>query len=246
MLLLSNIFNSNNPMYSSDNDSFLNLISELKELNIAEINFVKSVDLKDVINLTVKETKELIDKNGVLMFEDDYKSIKDERDNLVEYCTKFYTQINSNNLTNKKVERTPQEVIYELYQWEIRLKRMLCVLKPVFNVTDGFNKITKKSYRLLKGYWITDQNERKRIFNKNVGITNGLIEDHYERFFKNRGYEVTVYLKLSNGFKTDLIIEKEGKQKIVEFKLRNKEQFYNQFMSLEMWFKYSETYRKFN
>ena len=80
MLLL---FNSNNPMYSSDNDSFLNLISELKELNIAEINFVKSVDLKDVINLTVKETKEFIDKNGVLMFEDDYKSIKDERDKLI-------------------------------------------------------------------------------------------------------------------------------------------------------------------
>ena len=49
-------------------------------------------------------------------------------------------------------------------------------------------------------------------------------------------------MKLLNGFITDLVIEKDGFQEAVEFKLRNKEEFYNQFMSLEMWFRYKEIY----
>ena len=118
------------------------------------------------------------------------------------------------------------------------------ILKPKFNVTDGFNKSTNKSYRLLKGYWINDQNQKKRIFNKNVGISDASIEYHFERFFKNRGYDVTIYLKLLNGFIIDLVIEKDGVQEAVEFKLsnRNKDEFYNQFMSLEMWFRYKDIY----
>ena len=68
---------------------------------------------------------------------------------------------------------------------------------------------------------------------KKDGKSDGSIEHHFERFFK-RGYDVTIYTKLSNGFITDLVIEKDGIQQVIEFKLRNKEEFYNQFMSLEM------------
>ena len=57
---------------------------------------------------------------------------------------------------------------------------------------------------------------------KKDGKSDGSIEHHFERFFK-RGYDVTIYTKLSNGFITDLVIEKDGIQQVIEFKLRNKD-----------------------
>lgn len=231
-----------NPSYQSESDPFLDLIKELKDCEIPKFSFVKSVGLDEISGLSVSDTKQYIERKGVLMFEGENENMKVEKKDLINYCTKFYTQINEGYCRDGKIQKTLQEMIHELNQWEIRLKRMLSVLKPVFNITDGYNKTTNKSYRLLKGYWINDKNKRKRIFNKNVGITDGAIEHHFERFFKNRGYEVTIYFKLLNGFITDLIIEKNGKQQAVEFKIRNKEDFYSQFMSLEMWYKYKEIY----
>lgn len=240
MLLL--IFNPNNPDMHQFNDTFINLITQLKERDIPKFTFVKSVKLSDISKLSVREAKQFIENEGCIMFEVEHQMIKQERDNLIRFCSSFYTQLNQKYCNDGKINTTLQEMIYELNQWEIRLKRMLCILNPKFNITDGFNKTTNKSYRLLKGYWINDQNQKKRIFNKNVGISDGSIEHHFERFFKNRGYDVTIYMKLLNGFITDLVIEKDGFQEAVEFKLRNKEEFYNQFMSLEMWFRYKEIY----
>ena len=240
MLLLN--FNPYNPDMHQFKDTFIDLINQLKEWDIPKFTFVKSVKLSDISSLSVREAKQFIENEGCVMFELEYQMIKQERDNLVSFCNSFYTKFNQKYCNDGKINTTLKEMIYELNQWEIRLKRMLCILNPKFNVTDGFNKTTNKSYRLLKGYWINDQNQKKRIFNKNVGITDGSIEHRFERFFKNRGYDVTIYLKLINGFITDLVIEKDGVLEAVEFKLRNKDEFYNQFMSLEMWFKYQEIY----
>ena len=242
MLLLSNLFNPNNPDMHQSSDSFIDLIKQLKDCEIPKITFVKSVKLSHLSSLSVFEAKQFIENKGCIMFEIEYQRIKLERDNLISFCSEFYTNINQEYCKDGLIHKTLQEIIYELNQWEVRLKRMLCILKPKFNITDGFNKTTNKSYRLLKGYWINDQNQKKRIFNKNVGISDGSIEHHFERFFKNRGYDVTIYTKLSNGFITDLVIEKDGIQQVIEFKLRNKEEFYNQFMSLEMWYKYKGIY----
>tara|TARA_Y100000385_G_C12918891_1_gene561653 strand:+ start:130 stop:861 length:732 start_codon:yes stop_codon:yes gene_type:complete len=237
-------FNPNNPDLLHFNDSFMDLINQLKEWDIPKFTFVKSVKLNDISSLSVRDAKQFIENEGCVKFELEHNRIKKERDKLISRCNSFYTQYNPKYCNDGKINTTLQEMIYELNQWEIRLKRMLCILNPKFNVTDGFNKTTNKSYRLLKGYWINDQNQKKRIFNKNVGISDASIEYHFERFFKNRGYDVTIYLKLLNGFITDLVIEKDGVQEAVEFKLsnRNKDEFYNQFMSLEMWFKYKDIY----
>ena len=241
MSLHSNRFNPNNPVVHQSSDSFIDLIKQLKGSEIHKITFVKSVKLSDLSSLSIIEAKQFIEKEGCSMFELEYQKIKSERDNLISFCLEFYTNLNQEYCKDGVINKTIQEIIYELNQWEIRLKRMLCILKPKFNVTDGFNKTTNKRYRLLKGYWINDQNKKKRIFNKNVGISDGSIEYHFERFFKNRGYEVTLHRKLSNGFKADLVIEKDGLQQVVELKL-SKEEFYNQFMSLETWYKYKKIY----
>jgi len=237
-------FNPNNPDLLHFNDSFMDLINQLKEWDIPKFTFVKSVKLNDISSLSVRDAKQFIENEGCVKFELEHNRIKKERDKLISRCNSFYTHYNPKYCNDGKINTTLQEMIYELNQWEIRLKRMLCILNPKFNVTDGFNKTTNKSYRLLKGYWINDQNQKKRIFNKNVGISDASIEYHFERFFKNRGYDVTIYLKLLNGFIIDLVIEKDGVQEAVEFKLsnRNKDEFYNQFMSLEMWFKYKDIY----
>ena len=237
-------FNPNNPDLLHFNDSFMDLINQLNEWDIPKFTFVKSVKLNDISSLSVRDAKQFIENEGCVKFELEHNRIKKERDKLISRCNSFYTHYNPKYCNDGKINTTLQEMIYELNQWEIRLKRMLCILNPKFNVTDGFNKTTNKSYRLLKGYWINDQNQKKRIFNKNVGISDASIEYHFERFFKNRGYDVTIYLKLLNGFIIDLVIEKDGVQEAVEFKLsnRNKDEFYNQFMSLEMWFKYKDIY----
>jgi len=237
-------FKPKNPDLLHFNDSFIDLINQLKEWDIPKFTFVKSVKLNDISSLSVRNAKQFIENEGCVMFESDHQMIEEERDKLISTCNSFYTQYNQKYCNDGKINTTLQEMIYELNQWEIRLKRMLCILNPKFNVTDGFNKTTNKSYRLLKGYWINDQNQKKRIFNKNVGISDASIEYHFERFFKNRGYDVTIYLKLLNGFIIDLVIEKDGVQEAVEFKLsnRNKDEFYNQFMSLEMWFRYKDIY----
>ncbi len=240
MSLHSNRFNPNNPEHQSS-DSFIDLIKQLKGSEIHKITFVKSVKLSDLSSLSIIEAKQFIEKEGGSMFELEYQKMKSERDNLISFCLEFYTNFNHKYCKDGVINKKIQEIIYELTQWEIRLKRMLCILKPKFNVTDGFNKTTNKRYRLLKGYWIDDQNKKKRIFNKNVGISDGSIEYHFERFFKNRGYDVTLHRKLSNGFKADLVIEKDGLQQVVELKL-SKEEFYNQFMSLETWYKYKKIY----
>ena len=241
MSLHSNRFNPNNPEHQSS-DSFIDLIKQLKGSEIHKITFVKSVKLSDLSSLSIIEAKQFIEKEGGSMFELEYQKMKSERDNLISFCLEFYTNFNHKYCKDGVINKKIQEIIYELTQWEIRLKRMLCILKPKFNVTDGFNKTTNKRYRLLKGYWIDDQNKKKRIFNKNVGISDGSIEYHFERFFKNRGYDVTLHRKLSNGFKADLVIEKDGLQQVVELKL-SKEEFYNQFMSLETWYKYKKIYQ---
>ena len=237
-------FKPKNPDLLHFNDSFIDLINQLKEWNIPKFTFVKSVKLNDISSLSLRNAKQFIENEGCVMFESDHQMIEEERDKLISTCNSFYTQYNQKYCNDGKINTTLQEMIYELNQWEIRLKRMLCVLNPKFNVTDGFNKTTNKRYRHLKGYWINDQNQKKRIFNKNVGISGVSIEYYFERFFKNRGYDVTIYRKLLNGFIIDLVIEKDGVQEAVEFKLsnRNKDEFYNQFMSLEMWFRYKDIY----
>lgn len=237
-------FKPKNPDLLHFNDSFIDLINQLKEWDIPKFTFVKSVKLNDISSLSLRNAKQFIENEGCVMFESDHQMIEEERDKLISTCNSFYTQYNQKYCNDGKINTTLQEMIYELNQWEIRLKRMLCVLNPKFNVTDGFNKTTNKSYRLLKGYWINDQNQKKRIFNKNVGISDVSIEYYFERFFKNRGYDVTIYRKLLNGFIIDLVIEKDGVQEAVEFKLSNRDldEFYNQFMSLEMWFRYKDIY----
>ena len=156
-------FNPKNPELHHFNDSFIDLINQLKERDIPKFTFGKSVKLSDITSLSIGDANQLIKNEGCVMFESEHQMIKQERDSLVSACNSFYTQKNHKYCNHGKIEKTLQGMIYELNQWEIRLKKMLCILNPKFDVTDGFNKTTNKSYRLLKGYWINDQNQKKRI-----------------------------------------------------------------------------------
>ena len=85
----SNLFNPNNPDIPQSSDSFIDLIKELKDCEIPKINFVKSVKLIDLTALSIIEAKKFIEKEGCIMFETEYQSIKSERDNLISFCSKF-------------------------------------------------------------------------------------------------------------------------------------------------------------
>ena len=157
MLLLSNLFNPNNPDMHQSSDSFIDLIKQLKDCEIPKITFVKSVKLSHLSSLSVFEAKQFIENKGCIMFEIEYQRIKLERDNLISFCSEFYTNINQEYCKDGLIHKTLQEIIYELNQWEVRLKRMLCILKPKFNITDGFNKPP------VRGWWGT-----KALFNSDA------------------------------------------------------------------------------
>ena len=56
MLLL--LFNPNNPDMHQFNDTFIDLINQLKEWDIPKFTFVKSVKLSDISGLSVREAKQ--------------------------------------------------------------------------------------------------------------------------------------------------------------------------------------------
>lgn len=237
-----NIFNRKNPELNNFSDEFLLLIKKLREIEIPSDSMIKSAPLENILTLSVNEAYSLLENNGFDIFTSDYQRMQNEIYNLIDQCYKFYCVDSLAALISEYNLCSVQDVAYNIIKWEIRLKRMLMLLKPEYNVTDGFNKRTEKKYRMLKAYWIDEDGTRKRCFNKNVGITEGEIEFHYERFLKNIGYDVTWNVKLPNGIRPDLIIEKDGKRTVVELKVRNKEQFYSRFLNLEMWYKYCEIY----
>ena len=96
--------------------------------------------LSDISNLSVREVKQFIENEGCVMFEVEHQMIKQERDNLIRFCNSFYTQLNQKYCNDGKINTTLQEMIYELNQWEIRLKRMLCVLRCWEDLSVGMRR----------------------------------------------------------------------------------------------------------
>ena len=235
-------FSDRNPELNSSEDPFLNFINEVKNLGIMDQSFCRVLPMNRVAGLNRSEVAEAIQLIGEDPFDIDRRSIELERDLLVNHCLNYYTEIDNRFCVAGKMTSTIQEIARELRKWELRLRRLSEVISPDYSVTNGYNKRTNKTYRMLKAYWINDDGQRVRTFNKNVGISDGGIEHHFERYFRARGYEVTMGVKLANGWSPDLLIDKNKKQSIVDFKISHKEQFYPQFMSMEMWAHYQSIY----
>ena len=87
-------FNPNNPDLLQFNDSFMDLINQLKEWDIPKFTFVKSVKLNDISSLSVRDAKQFIENEGCVKFELEHNRIKKERDKLISRCNSFYTHYN--------------------------------------------------------------------------------------------------------------------------------------------------------
>lgn len=137
---------------------------------------------------------------------------------------------------------------------QIRLKRFLDVLNPTYDFTiNTTNLYLKKEdrtiqipYEVARIYYMNDDgiNERsiKRVFGRQDyrdadEVVLKLIEKNVDVEMAKLNFN-----KLSNGFIPDLIVVIDSQEWVVEIK-RNKSEFMDTAVTLELWSKYKVTYR---
>lgn len=126
---------------------------------------------------------------------------------------------------------------------ELRLKRLKLSFEPDYSLTKGTHTRSKIEYEMIRAYWYSDNGEKKRTFNKNVGSSQMALEGIASKLFESLGYE-TLELSSANANKHlfDLIITKGKRKWIVEIKETERKQLIETYLSMELWKKYKLTY----
>jgi len=151
--------------------------------------------------------------------------------------------------TDKKVDN---HFRYEDYvKLIIRCNRLIEIHKPTYSVTKALHKKMGKEYDTSKGFWITDDCQKKRVFNKNLGERGWEVEKNMSKLVSGIYPKTTELPRGYKGFKADLLIEDNGKNHLVELKIDSinnpkkegeKKSFFDVYMSLEMWQLYRKIY----
>ncbi|MEY2922687.1 MAG: hypothetical protein RL108_1313 [Bacteroidota bacterium] len=99
---------------------------------------------------------------------------------------------------------------------------------------------------MIKAYWIDDNGNRKRIFNKNIGSTDYEMVDTLEKLFISMGYTTfRNQYALENGVPVDIIITKNNIKSVLEIKInknKSETELIKTYVSMEMWKLYCSIY----
>ena len=138
---------------------------------------------------------------------------------------------------------SPQEILYCENKLRIRLQRAADVVVPEFTKTSSANKKTGIVYDMIKAYWVNDEGCRIRSFTKNIIKSNARHFEMAAKLFQTNNINVIDQeSKLANGFRADLIIEKNNVQWVVETKDINKDDFIKTYLTFELWKHYKSIY----
>lgn len=130
-----------------------------------------------------------------------------------------------------------------LYKLIIRVYRLLEIINPDFSISKTVNKRVQREYDTAKGFWITDDGNRERVFNKNFGQRSNDLEEYVSRLLIRLGFDVsTIKHSKYEGIPIDFMITKENDKYLCEVKMRNIDLFFNTFMTLEMFLYYKKIY----
>jgi hypothetical protein len=129
-----------------------------------------------------------------------------------------------------------------LFNFLIRVYRLGEIVRPDYSVSITKNTKIQKLYETAKGFWITDNGTRERVFNKNFGQRSNDFEDYVSKLLTHLGFEVTPAPKKYEGIKFDFLVSKENKNYFCEVKIKETDQFFDTFMTIEMWQHYKKIY----
>lgn len=150
----------------------------------------------------------------------------------------------SNFLTKKSEGENTLTVYRKLFNLIIRVYRILEIQNPDYSVTKAFNKKMGKDYETSKGFWITDDCERKRVFSKNLGEKGWELEKNMEKLLNRLGYDITETQRGNyKGFNIDYLGFKDGQSSLIELKVRDRKRFFDSYMATEMWIHYKTIYK---
>jgi len=150
----------------------------------------------------------------------------------------------SDFLNENSSDKTTLMIYENLFGLMIRIFRLLEIQNPDYSVTKAFNKKMGKDYETSKGFWITDDCDRKRVFSKNLGEKGWGLEQNMEKLLNRLGYDLTETQRGNyKGFNIDYLGFKDGKSSLIELKIRDREKFFDSYMATEMWILYKNTYK---
>lgn len=241
MLLLLNQLPLKYPKVQNMNYPLIDNITEIKKLNPIFNSNVKVIEYKKLksegIDIPNSGVSNYINKNGFDPFKSTFDMILNERKILIENNSTYFDGIHKCDEKNQSY--TVKDIVNEIAARSIRIKRLFSLMNPRYNVVKSYSKINKKSYVVLKSFWVDDQNNYKRCFSRNAGIEGFELEEYVEKLFLLNGYTV---LSSDKNQRFDFFVEKKGIQYAAEFKLDDVDQIYRLILQIEMWKKYTNIY----
>ena len=239
------------PERMSFQDSILKILFSLDIAKITSRTDIVKIPYVEFVMLGRKSFSDFLKSKEIEQYEafrEECDLINSEIENLALMLREFYyNKISENKLLNEK-EVSVLEIVDMMQQLNIRARRLLEIPIPAFTSTSAYNAKSKKKYRMIKAYWIDDNGNRKRIFNKNIGSTEYEMVDTLEKLFISMGYSTfrTQYA-LENGVPVDIIITKNGIKSVLEIKInenKSEKELIKTYVSMEMWKLYCDIYWK--
>ncbi len=124
---------------------------------------------------------------------------------------------------------------------KVRLRRSMSYMFPEYSFTNSTNPSTKAKYELIKAYWVEDDGNRARSFNKTLGMQGMMIEDLNVKMFETLGY-LALREKRYNGVLIDILLSKGEQKWVVEVKYQAKSNYVDAFATIELWKHYKTQY----
>lgn len=235
------------PEFNPEKDDILDLLDRLNHSYISDYSGVMRYPYLDFLKKSKEDCMRIFSLDNI----ENFDAFKEEVELINTELAYVGLHFNSNYVNNLSIhtdlnidEISAKDVLYFIEKNCIRAKRLLFVTEPDYSLSTGFSKKSKKKYVTVKAFWINANGNKVRSFSKNVGIDGEGIEDSAIKLFESLGYKTfQIEGSLENGYRPDLIIEKNNTKWVVEIKMKDKIQFYKTFARLELWKLYESIYK---
>uniref|UniRef100_UPI0032175119 hypothetical protein n=1 Tax=uncultured Draconibacterium sp. TaxID=1573823 RepID=UPI0032175119 len=221
------------------NDEILEFLKEISHKDYgfpSGLEFIPYEDFMKGIRRTSKLPAD-INKESWGLLSGEYSKMHGELGQLITDFMNFYDgRTDTSNYT-------PQQINAIINYYMLRIRRIGCVLNPEYSLISSYEKKSKFTYHMVKGYYINDEGKRVRSLSRNVANTEAAIEDIVAKVLKLnvKGVEIFEPDNVS-GAKPDMVVIESKKKWAVEIKSKDKETIIRAYVGFEMWKLYKEQY----
>lgn len=134
-----------------------------------------------------------------------------------------------------------EDLVNYIEYLKVRLRRSMSYMAPEYSFTNSTNPTTKAKYELIKAYWVEDDGNRSRSFNKTLGMQGLMMEELNIKMFESLGF-IALREKKVNGLRIDILLSKGEQKWVVEVKHQEKSNYIDAFATIELWKHYKQQY----